>query len=89
MAYITARDHYTIIREMPTGKGFADLVFIPRYDKPAMIVELKWDQDVKTAITQIKEKKYPKALDRYQDNLLIIGITYNRKARNIFVISKE
>ena len=81
LAYITARDHYTIIREMPTGKGFADLVFIPRYDKPAMIVELKWDQDVKTAITQIKEKKYPKALDRYQDNLLIIGITYNRESK--------
>ena len=81
LAYITARDHYTIIREMPTGKGFADLVFIPRYDKPAMIVELKWDQDVKTAITQIKEKKYPKAMERYQDNLLIIGITYNRESK--------
>ena len=66
---------------MPAGKGFADLVFIPRYDKPAMIVELKWDRDVKTAITQIKEKKYPNALERYQDNLLIIGITYNRESK--------
>ena len=81
LAYITAREHYTIIREMPAGKGFADLVFIPRYDKPAMIVELKWDRDVKTAITQIKEKKYPNALERYQDNLLIIGITYNKESK--------
>ena len=81
LAYISARDHYTIIREMPTGKGFADLVFIPRHDKPAMIIELKWDQDVETAITQIKDKKYPKALEHYQDNLLIVGITYDRKTK--------
>ena len=66
---------------MPAGKGFADLVFIPRYYKLEMIVELKWDQDVETAITQIKKKKYPKALERYQDNLLIIGITYNRESK--------
>src|SRR5699024_2942901 len=60
LAYITARDDYTIIREMPTGKGFADIVLIPYRDKPAMIIELKWNQEVKTAIDQIKEKKYPK-----------------------------
>ena len=81
LAYISARDHYTIIREMPTGKGFADLVFIPRYDKPAMIIELKWNQDVETAIAQIKDKKYPKALEHYKDNLLIVGITYDRKTK--------
>ena len=36
------------------------MVFIPKDDKPAMIVELKWNQEVETAIDQIKEKKYPK-----------------------------
>ena len=81
LAYITARDDYTIIREMPTGKGFADLVFIPRHDKPAMILELKWDQEVKTAIDQIKDKKYPKRLEKYKDNLLIVGISYNKKTK--------
>ena len=53
IAYIYARNHYTIIREMPSGKGYADMVFIPKGDKPAMIVELKWDQEVETAIDQI------------------------------------
>ena len=66
---------------MPSGKGFADMVFIPYHDKPAMIIELKWDETVETALTQIKEKKYPKSLEKYQDNLLIVSITYNPKTK--------
>ena len=81
LAYISARDYYTMIREMPTGKGFADVVFIPINDKPAMIIELKWNQDVETALTQIKEKKYPKGLEKYKDNLLIVGISYDKKTK--------
>ena len=81
LAYISARDYYTIIREMPTGKGFADIVFIPRHDNPAMIIELKWNQDVETALTQIKEKKYPRGLEKYKDNLLIVGISYDKKTK--------
>ncbi len=81
LAYISARDYYTMIREMPTGKGFADVVLIPYRDKPAMIIELKWNQDVETALTQIKEKKYPKGLEKYKDNLLIVGISYNKKTK--------
>ena len=68
LAYIYARNHYTMIREMPTGRGFADIVLIPYRDKPAMIIELKWNQEVKTAIDQIKEKKYPKGLEKYKNN---------------------
>lgn len=81
IAYLYARNYYTIIKEMPTGKGFADMVFIPKDDKPAMIVELKWDKEVETAITQIKENKYPKWLEKYKDHLLIVGITYDRKTK--------
>ena len=81
LAYISARDYYTMIREMPTGKGFADVVLIPYRDKPAMIIELKWNQDVKTALTQIKEKKYLKGLEKYKDNLLIVGISYDKKTK--------
>ena len=81
LAYIYARNHYTMIREMPTGKGFADVVLIPYRDKPAMIIELKWNQEVKTAIDQIKEKKYPKGLEKYKDNLLIVGISYDKKTK--------
>lgn len=76
-----ARNHYTIVREMPSGKGFADMIFIPKDDKPAMVVELKWDKKVETALTQIKEKSYPKGLEKYKDNLLIVGITYDVKTK--------
>ena len=81
IAYIYARNHYTIIREMPSGKGYADMVFIPKDDKPAMIVELKWDHEAETAIDQIKEKKYPKGLEGHRDNLLIVGISYDKKTK--------
>ena len=81
IAYIYARNHYTIIREMPSGKGYADMVFIPKDDKPAMIIELKWDQEAETAIDQIREKKYPKGLEKYRDNLLIVGISYDKKTK--------
>ena len=81
LAYIYARNHYTMIREMPTGNGFADIVLIPYQNKPAMIIELKWNQDVETSITQIKDKKYPKGLEKYKDNLLLVGISYDKKTK--------
>ena len=81
LAYIMARNDYTMIREFPSGKGFADVVFIPRYDKPAMIIELKYDQDVDSAIKQIKEKKYFFGLEKYLDNLLLVGINYDKETK--------
>ena len=81
LAYIMARNDYTMVREFPSGKGFADVVFIPRYDKPAMIIELKYDKDADTAIKQIKEKKYFFGLEKYLDNLLLVGINYNKETK--------
>ena len=81
LAYYTARNEYTLVRELPAGKGYADMAFIPKSDKPAMLVELKWDKDAETAITQIKEKKYPKGLEKYRDRLLLVGISYDTKTR--------
>ena len=81
LAYIMARNDYTMVREFPSGKGFADVVFIPRYDKPAMIIELKYDQDVDSAIKQIKEKKYFFGLEKYLDNLLLVGINYDKETK--------
>lgn len=66
---------------MPAGKGFADVVFLPRHgfmDKPALIVELKWNQSAKGAIQQIKEKQYVKALDGYSGSMLLVGINYDK-----------
>jgi hypothetical protein len=84
LALYAAREYYTVIRELPSGKGFADMVYIPKSnhpDKPALIVELKWDRSAKTAISQIKEKYYTEALKDYNGKLLLIGITYDRDSK--------
>ncbi len=74
---------YTLIREMPAGKGFADIVFLPRKHsgKPALIVELKWNQTEQGAIKQIKDNQYIKALEEYSGNLLLVGINYDKKSK--------
>ena len=83
LAYYNAVNEYTLIRELPTGYGFADMVFLPRKnsDKPAMVVELKWNQSAPGAITQIKEKKYVQALREYQGDLLLVGINYDKESK--------
>ena len=83
LAYYTARKEYRIIREYPTGYGFADLVFLPKEgvsyeDHPAMVIELKWKKDAKTAITQIKENQYCDSLKDYKGKLLLVGISYEK-----------
>ena len=65
LAFYFAREYYTIVRELPTGKGFADVCFIPReihLDKPAVLIELKWDKSAAGALSQIKEKQYTDTL---------------------------
>lgn len=84
IALYTARDFYTIHREQPSGKGFADMVFIPRKnhpEKPALIIELKWDKNAQGAIEQIRKKNYCQCLEEYQGNLLLVGINYDRLSR--------
>jgi len=84
LALYSASNYYSVFRELPSGKGFADLVFIPRRkfnDKPAMVVELKWNETVQGAITQIKERSYVSALEEYQGNLLLVGISYSKKSK--------
>ena len=83
LAYYTARSKYTIVKELPCGYGFADIGFIPLNPKdPAMIVELKWNKkDADTAIRQIRAKKYPAGFEHYLDNLLLIGVNYDRETK--------
>jgi len=84
MAYFTAPAYYTVIRELPAGKGFADIALIPRADsgnKPAMIIELKWDKDADTAIKQIKEKRYTGALSGYSKEILLVGVNYDKETK--------
>ena len=84
LAYYSARNDYILIRELPAGKGFADMVFVPRKhaaDKPALIIELKWNQSAEGAIAQIKEKQYVKALDSYHGEILLVGINYDKESK--------
>ena len=84
LAFYFAREYYTIIRELPSGKGFADICLIPRkvhMDKPAVVIELKWDKAVAGAIAQIKDKNYVDALKDYEGSLLLAGISYDRKTK--------
>ena len=84
LAFYYAREYYTIVRELPTGKGFADVCFIPRklhLDKPAVVIELKWDKSAAGALAQIKEKRYGSALQDYTGNLLLVGINYDKTAK--------
>ncbi|MBE5870096.1 MAG: hypothetical protein E7294_02365 [Lachnospiraceae bacterium] len=83
MTYYTARKHYVIVRELPSGKGFADIVFLPKRnsDKPAMIVELKWDQDADTAIRQIHSRNYVGKLAEYGEEILLVGINYDKSEK--------
>ena len=84
LAFYFAREYYTIIRELPAGKGFADICLIPRKiyaDKPAAVIELKWNKSVEGAIAQIKEKKYVDALKDYQGNILLVAVNYDKKTK--------
>ena len=84
LAFYSAREYYSIVRELPTGKGFADVCFIPRVshlDKPAVVIELKYDKNVDGAISQIKSRQYVEALKDYKGNLLLVGINYDKKTK--------
>ena len=84
LALYAARNFYTMHRELVGGKGFADIVFIPRkkfQDKPALVVELKWDKSADGAISQIKRKEYCRSLGEYAGNVLLVGVNYNKKTK--------
>ena len=86
IAYLGTMNYYfKPVRELPTGRGFADFVYIPKpeyiNDYPALVVELKWNQTAETAMQQIKEKKYPDSLRGYTGNLLLVAINYDKKTK--------
>lgn len=84
LAYYSARKDYEIFRELAGGKGYADLVFVPRASSqnPAMIVELKYNQSEVSAIEQIKSKQYVKSLKGYSGEVLLVGINYSEKEKS-------
>lgn len=87
IAYLSSMQYYfKPIRELPTGKGFADFIYIPKpeyiRDYPALIVELKWNKNAKTALEQIKNKDYPEAIKQYTGNIILVAINYDKKSKN-------
>ena len=83
IAYLSAMQYYfKPIRELPTGRGFADFVFLPKpeykMDYPAIVVELKWNQNADTAMKQIIDKKYPATIEGYTGDILLVAINYDK-----------
>lgn len=84
IAYLSSMKYYfTPIREFPAGRGFADFVYLPKPEYiniyPALLIELKWNKNVQTALEQIKKNLYPESLLSYTGDVFIVGITYDKK----------
>ena len=86
MNFYTSRADYHVVRELPAGKGFADIAFLPKpgsrqgpRKNPAMLIKLKWNRSAKAAIRQIKDRNYSGALKDYQGEILLVGINYTKK----------
>ncbi len=94
MAYISCVDYYTKFEELTSGKGYVDILFLPKQtsDKPALIIELKWNKSAKRAVSQIKDRKYMQFLEKagYQGKVLFVGINYSsRTGKHTCIIEKH
>ena len=78
--FLSTTNTYNVVRELPTGKGYADLVYLPKpgVNKLALLIELKFDKSAQTAITQIKEKNYLQFFKDYKGEVLLVGINYSK-----------
>ena len=83
IAYIWAKNEYVIHRELATGKGYADLVLIPRrnVNKPAIVLELKYNKSVDSALEQIRRKNYTSKIGEYTGEILLVGINYDKESK--------
>ena len=85
LAYYAAQKYYTTVLELDSGKGYADIVYLPspKYsDIPVLLIELKFDKSADAAINQIKQQNYPERLAHYKGNILMVGINYNKDISN-------
>ncbi len=82
-AYIAALDDYVEIQELPSGKGYADIVYLPKKtsNKPAMIIELKWNKSTDGALNQIKQNNYPELVKKLSGEVLLVGINYDERSK--------
>jgi len=82
-AYIAAVDQYLKIEELPSGKGIADVVYLPKPKSmlPALVVELKWNKSAEGAVRQIEGNNSPAVLKDYDGEIVIVGINYDTKRK--------
>ena len=82
-AYITCVDQYSKIEELPSGHGYADIVYLPKKKStlPAMVIELKWNKTAEGALAQIKDRNYPAVLNHYSGELLLVAVNYDAKSK--------
>lgn len=80
LAYFSYKDYYLKFEELPSGDGYADIVYLPKKTSPvpALVIELKWNKSAEGAISQIRKKQYPKALAGYGGDILLVGINYDK-----------
>ena len=91
MAYYSAKAYYlNPVMEMPAGKGFADVVYLPRrnVDRPALVIELKWKKSAEGALRQIKEREYASWVEGYTGEILLVGINYDEVKGHTCVIER-
>ena len=90
-AYLSSMDYYSKMEEVPAGKGVADMVFFPKAgtQKPALIVELKWNWSEQKAMNQILDKKYVRVLKDYHGTVLLVGINYDEKSKTHGCVIRE
>ena len=84
IAFVHALNYYNCFKELSTGKGFADLVYVPVVkspEHPAIIIELKHNQSTGKALQQIQNKQYFDALNNYKGNLLFVAINYDEDTK--------
>ena len=58
-------------------------MLIPRknVDLPAIVLELKCNEDADTAIDQILRRQYPAKVQEYADRLLLVGVNYDKDTK--------
>ena len=90
LAYYSAKNNYEIFRKFPSGKGFANLTFIPRkgVELPAMVIELKYNNSADNVLEQIKSKNYTEKLKAFSGEILLVGISYDENKGHTCVIQK-
>ena len=84
-AYLSAMDHYLRFEKLASGKGYCDILFLPRKAsaKPALLIELKWDKSSDRTVSQITDKNYMHVLKKfdYEGGLLLVGINYSTASK--------